>query len=98
MANLRAMGISLETQLLAAQIAAAGGGFRQPGLGLGGGLGGFVGVRRYGVVLGVAVRVGPEAVYRASAPTARVAHPPQEEETTAAAVRKKTKKISTLQY
>src|SRR6266404_9851410 len=36
MANLNAMGITPEAQLLAAQIAAAGGGFGQPGLGLGG--------------------------------------------------------------
>ncbi|KAF8268548.1 hypothetical protein EI94DRAFT_1146404 [Lactarius quietus] len=45
MANLSAMGISPEAQLLAAQIAAAGGGFGQPGLGLGGGLGGFSGMQ-----------------------------------------------------
>src|SRR6266404_4078780 len=36
MANLNAMGITPEAQLLAAQIAAVGGGFGQPGLGLGG--------------------------------------------------------------
>jgi len=36
MANLNAMGITPEAQLLAAQIAAAGGGFGQHGLGLGG--------------------------------------------------------------
>ncbi|KAI0265595.1 hypothetical protein BC834DRAFT_988071 [Gloeopeniophorella convolvens] len=35
MANLGAMGLAPEAQLLAAQIAAAGGGFGQPGLGLG---------------------------------------------------------------
>ena len=46
MANLSAMGISPEAQLLAAQIAAAGGGFGQPGLGLGGGLGGFAGMQQ----------------------------------------------------
>ena len=44
MANLNAMGLTAEAQLLAAQIAAAGGGFGQPGLGnfagLPGGLGG----------------------------------------------------------
>ena len=45
MANLSAMCISPEAQLLAAQIAAAGGGFGRPGLGLGGGLGGFVGMQ-----------------------------------------------------
>ena len=43
MANLSAMCIS---QLLAAQISAAGGGFGQPGLRLGGGLGGFAGMQR----------------------------------------------------
>jgi hypothetical protein len=42
MANLNAMGLTAEAQLLAAQIAAAGGGFGQPGLG--GGLGGFGGL------------------------------------------------------
>ena len=42
MANLSAIGISPEAQLLAAQIAAAGGGFGQAGLGFGAaGLGGF---------------------------------------------------------
>ena len=42
MANLSAIGISPEVQLLAAQIAAAGGGFGQAGLGFGtAGLGGF---------------------------------------------------------
>ena len=43
MANLNAMGLTAEAQLLAAQIAAAGGGFGQPGLGnygLQGGIGG----------------------------------------------------------
>ena len=100
MANLSAMGISPEAQLLAAQIAAAGGGFGQPGLGLGGGLGGFAGIQRAAwVVLGAADWVGPEAARRASALTARAAHRhPQEETTTAAVVRRKTKKISTLQY
>jgi hypothetical protein len=44
MANLSAMGISPEAQLLAAQIAAAGGGFGQPGLGVGAGLGTFGGL------------------------------------------------------
>jgi hypothetical protein len=46
MAN--AMGISAEAQLLAAQIAAAGGGFAQPGLGIGVGLGGFGGLQNSG--------------------------------------------------
>ncbi|KAH9010993.1 hypothetical protein EDB85DRAFT_2297400 [Lactarius pseudohatsudake] len=41
MLNLAAMGVSPEAQLLAAQIAAAGGGFGQPGLGVGAGLGTF---------------------------------------------------------
>ena len=52
------------------------------------------------VALGAADRVGPEALRRASAPAAREAHrhPPQEETTAAAAVRRKTKKISILQY
>jgi hypothetical protein len=45
MGKLSAMGISPE-QLLATQIAAAGGGFGQPGLGLGGGLGGFAGLQQ----------------------------------------------------
>jgi len=44
MANLSAMGISPVAQLLAAQIAAAGGGFGQPGLGVGAGLGTFGGL------------------------------------------------------
>ncbi len=43
MANLSATGITLEAQLLAAQIAAARGGFWQPGLGVGAGLGSFGG-------------------------------------------------------
>ncbi|KAI0299622.1 hypothetical protein BC826DRAFT_995582 [Russula brevipes] len=42
MANLNAMGLTAEAQLLAAQIAAAGGGFGQPGLG--GSLGNFGGL------------------------------------------------------
>jgi len=46
MAN--AMGISAEAQLLAAQIAAAGGGFGQPGLGIGAGLGNFGGLQNGG--------------------------------------------------
>jgi hypothetical protein len=46
MASLSAMGISPEAQLLVAQIAAAGGGFEQPGLRLGGGLGGFAGLQQ----------------------------------------------------
>jgi hypothetical protein len=46
MAN--AMGISAEAQLLAAQIAAAGGGFAQPGLGIGAGLGTFGGLQNGG--------------------------------------------------
>jgi SAM domain (Sterile alpha motif) len=46
MAN--AMGISAEAQLLAAQIAAAGGGFGQPGLGIGAGLGTFGGLQNGG--------------------------------------------------
>ena len=45
MVNLSAMGISPEAQLLAAQIAAAGGGFGQPGLGVGAGLGSFGGLQ-----------------------------------------------------
>jgi SAM domain (Sterile alpha motif) len=48
MANLSAMGISPEAQLLAAQIAAAGGGFGQPGLGVGAGLGSFGGLGNIG--------------------------------------------------
>ena len=56
MANLSAMGISPEAQLLAAQIAAAGGGFGQPGLGLGGGLGGFGGMQSG---IGNGLRGGP---------------------------------------
>ena len=47
-ANLSAMGISPKAQLLAAQIAAAAGGFGQTDLGLGGGLGGFVGMQEDG--------------------------------------------------
>jgi len=46
MAN--AMGISAEAQLLAAQIAAAGGSFGQPGLGIGAGLGNFGGLQNGG--------------------------------------------------
>ena len=53
MANLSAMGISPEAQLLAAQIAAAGGGFGQPGLGLGGGLGGFAGMQQSSIGFGL---------------------------------------------
>ena len=101
-ANLSAMGISPEAQLLAAQIAATGGGFGQAGLGLGGELGGFAGMQGGGMSggpeRGDPGRSGgrsPGPAHRASAPMARVAHPPQEE-TTAAAVRRKTKKISTL--
>jgi len=45
MANLNAMGLTAEAQLLAAQIAAAGGGFGQPGLGVGAGLGNFSGLQ-----------------------------------------------------
>ncbi|KAH9010367.1 hypothetical protein EDB83DRAFT_2581725 [Lactarius deliciosus] len=45
MLNLAAMGVSPEAQLLAAQIAAAGGGFGQPGLGVGAGLGTFGGMQ-----------------------------------------------------
>ena len=55
MAN--AMGISAEAQLLAAQIAAAGGGFAQPGLGIGAGLGTFGGLQSG--VGGNGQRVGP---------------------------------------
>ena len=47
MANLSAIGILPEAQLLVAQIAAAGGGFGHSGLGFGAaGLGGFAGCRR----------------------------------------------------
>ncbi|KAH9020228.1 hypothetical protein EDB85DRAFT_2278822 [Lactarius pseudohatsudake] len=45
MLNLAAMGVSPEAQLLAAQIAAAGGRFGQPGLGVGAGLGPFGGMQ-----------------------------------------------------
>ncbi|KAH9012278.1 hypothetical protein EDB85DRAFT_2281311 [Lactarius pseudohatsudake] len=45
MLNLAAMGVSPEAQLLAAQFAAAGGGFGQPGLGVGAGLGTFGGMQ-----------------------------------------------------
>ncbi|KAH9172679.1 hypothetical protein EDB89DRAFT_2220085 [Lactarius sanguifluus] len=45
MLNLAAMGVSPEAQLLAAQIAAAGGGFGQPGLSVGAGLGTFGGMQ-----------------------------------------------------
>ena len=58
MANLSAMGISPEAQLLAAQIAAAGGGFGQPGLGLGGGLGEFAGMQVVAVWV-CSARTGP---------------------------------------
>ena len=51
MANLSAMGISPEAQLLAAQIAATGGGFGQPGIG---GLGSFGGLQG-----GIGLRNGP---------------------------------------
>ena len=44
MVNLSAMGISPEAQLLAAQIATTGGGFGQPGLGIGACLSGFGGL------------------------------------------------------
>ena len=44
MANLSVMGISPEAHLLAAQIAAAAGGFGQSGLGVGAGLGTFGGL------------------------------------------------------
>ena len=54
MANLSAMGISPEAQLLAAQIAAAGGGFGQPGLGAG--LGSFGGLQGG---MGGGIRGGP---------------------------------------
>jgi hypothetical protein len=55
MANLNAMGLTAEAQLLAAQIAAAGGGFGQPGLG--GGLGSFGGLQ--GGMGGAGQRNGP---------------------------------------
>ena len=58
MANLSAMGISPEAQLLAAQIAATGGGFGQPGLGLGGGLGGFAGMQQSSSSIGTGLRSG----------------------------------------
>jgi hypothetical protein len=54
MANLNAMGLTAEAQLLAAQIAAAGGGFGQPGLG---GLGNFGGLQ--GGIGGSGPRNGP---------------------------------------
>ncbi|KAI0292673.1 hypothetical protein B0F90DRAFT_1671086 [Multifurca ochricompacta] len=54
--NMLAMGISPEAQLLAAQIAAAGGGFGQPGLGVGGGFGGFGSLQGGG---GGGIGVGP---------------------------------------
>ena len=44
-ANLSAMGITPEAQLLAAQIATAGGGLGQPGLGVGPSLGSFGGLQ-----------------------------------------------------
>jgi hypothetical protein len=55
MANLNAMGLTAEAQLLAAQIAAAGGGFGQPGLGTG--LGNFGGLQ--GGIGGSGARNGP---------------------------------------
>jgi hypothetical protein len=55
MANLNAMGLTAEAQLLAAQIAAAGGGFGQPGLGTG--LGNFGGLP--GGIGGSGPRNGP---------------------------------------
>lgn len=55
MANLNAMGLTAEAQLLAAQIAAAGGGFGQPGLGTG--LGNFGGLQ--GGMGGSGPRNGP---------------------------------------
>jgi len=55
MANLNAMGLTAEAQLLAAQFAAAGGGFGQPGLG--GGLGNFGGLQ--GGIGGAGQRNGP---------------------------------------
>jgi hypothetical protein len=55
MANLNAMGLTAEAQLLAAQIAAAGGGFGQPGLGTG--LGNFGGLQ--GGIGGSGSRNGP---------------------------------------
>ena len=58
MANLSAMGISPEAQLLAAQIAAAGGGFGQQGLAGLGGIGGFEGLQG-GMGSGGAGRGGP---------------------------------------
>ena len=58
MANLSAMGISPEAQLLAAQIAAAGGGFGQQGLAGLGGIGGFAGLQG-GLGGGGAGRGGP---------------------------------------
>ena len=58
MANLSAMGISPEAQLLAAQIAAAGGGFGQQGLAGLGGIGGFAGLQG-GMGGGGAGRGGP---------------------------------------
>ncbi|KAF8464993.1 hypothetical protein DFH94DRAFT_389798 [Russula ochroleuca] len=54
MANLNAMGLTAEAQLLAAQIAAAGGGFGQPGLA---GLGNFGGLQ--GSMGGAGQRNGP---------------------------------------
>jgi hypothetical protein len=51
-----AMGISAEAQLIAAQIAAAGGGFGQPGLGVGAGLGSFAGLQG---AVGAGQRAGP---------------------------------------
>ena len=58
MANLSAIGISPEAQLLAAQIAAAGGGFGQQGLAGLGGIGGFAGLQG-GMGGGGAGRGGP---------------------------------------
>ncbi|KAI9450244.1 hypothetical protein BJY52DRAFT_1357770 [Lactarius psammicola] len=45
MANMSAMGITPEAQLLATQIAAAGGGFEEPGLGVSAGHGSFGGLK-----------------------------------------------------
>jgi hypothetical protein len=90
MANLSAMDISPEAQLLAAQIAAAGGGFGQANLAGLGGLGGFGGMQS-NIGGDSADRAGPETALPASAPTAKVDHHPQ----ATAAARRKTKKIST---
>ncbi len=55
-ANLSAMGITPEAQLLAAQIATSGGGLGQPGLGVGAGLGSFGGLE--GGICGDGLRGG----------------------------------------